>query len=317
MSVALRSSVTVVGSLAMLFVTSPRLAAWSLLGIPLAVLPIIIGARKLRTVARNSQDRIADANSLASETLGAVRTVQAHAREPYERGRFDHALGDAIKAARRRIGAQSLVTASAILLVFGAIVGVLWLGAHDVIEGRLSAGTLGQFVLYALIGGGSVGALAEVWNELQRAAGGMGRIAARTAAAAAWRNPVRRCGVPLPAAAGPGRAGSFHPARAAGHQPLQRLLHAVLALRVQRAGGFVQQQDRCVLQQRTGNRHALLLAAGQFIRVVLHARAEADLGQCLLDAFAALVGAHLSVTQRHVDVVEQVQVEQSRLPSSA
>ena len=176
MSVALRSSVTVVGSLAMLFVTSPRLAAWSLLGIPLAVLPIIIGARKLRTVARNSQDRIADANSLASETLGAVRTVQAHAREPYERGRFDHALGDAIKAARRRIGAQSLVTASAILLVFGAIVGVLWLGAHDVIEGRLSAGTLGQFVLYALIGGGSVGALAEVWNELQRAAGGMGRI---------------------------------------------------------------------------------------------------------------------------------------------
>ncbi|MDA5341025.1 ABC transporter transmembrane domain-containing protein [Stenotrophomonas maltophilia] len=176
MSVALRSSVTVVGSLAMLFVTSPRLAAWSLLGIPLAVLPIIIGARKLRTVARNSQDRIADANSLASETLGAVRTVQAHAREPYERGRFDHALGDAIKAARRRIGAQSLVTASAILLVFGAIVGVLWLGAHDVIDGRLSAGTLGQFVLYALIGGGSVGALAEVWNELQRAAGGMGRI---------------------------------------------------------------------------------------------------------------------------------------------
>lgn len=176
MSVALRSSVTVVGSLAMLFVTSPRLAAWSLLGIPLAVLPIIIGARKLRTVARNSQDRIADANSLASETLGAVRTVQAHAREPYERGRFDHALGDAIKAARRRIGAQSLVTASAILLVFGAIVGVLWLGAHDVIDGRLSAGTLGQFVLYALIGGGSVGALAEVWNELQRAAGDMGRI---------------------------------------------------------------------------------------------------------------------------------------------
>ena len=92
MSVALRSSVTVVGSLAMLFVTSPRLAAWSLLGIPLAVLPIIIGARKLRTIARSSQDRIADANSLASETLGAVRTVQAHAREPWERGRF----GDAV-----------------------------------------------------------------------------------------------------------------------------------------------------------------------------------------------------------------------------
>jgi len=177
MSVALRSSVTVIGSLVMLFVTSPYLAAWSLVGIPLAVLPIIIGARRLRSIARASQDRIADANSLASETLGAVRTVQAHAREPYERGRFNAALSDAIGAARRRIRAQSIVTASAIVLVFGAIVGVLWLGAHEVIDGNMSAGTLGQFVLYALIGGGSVGALAEVWNELQRASGGMGRIA--------------------------------------------------------------------------------------------------------------------------------------------
>lgn len=177
MSVALRSSVTVVGSLVMLFVTSPHLAAWSLVGIPLAVLPIIIGARRLRSISRASQDRVADANSLAAETLGAVRTVQAHAREPYERGRFNAALAESIRAARRRIGAQSIVTATAIVLVFGAIVGVLWLGAHDVIDGNMTAGTLGQFVLYALIGGGSVGALAEVWNELQRASGGMGRIA--------------------------------------------------------------------------------------------------------------------------------------------
>jgi ATP-binding cassette subfamily B protein len=177
MSVALRSSVRVVGSLVMLFVTSPRLAAWSLVGIPLAVLPIVIGARRVRGISRASQDRIADANSLAAETLGAVRTVQAHAREPYERNRFNQALAESIRAARRRIGAQSLVTATAIVLVFGAIVGVLWLGAHDVNDGRMTAGTLGQFVLYALIGGGSVGALAEVWNELQRASGGMGRIA--------------------------------------------------------------------------------------------------------------------------------------------
>lgn len=198
MSVALRSSVTVVGSLVMLFVTSPHLAAWSLLGIPLAVLPIILGARRLRGISRDSQDRIADANSLAAETLGAVRTVQAHAREPYERGRFDHALGDAIRAARRRIAAQSLVTASAILLVFGAIVGVLWLGAHDVIAGRLSAGTLGQFVLYALIGGGSVGALAEVWNELQRASGGMGRISELLHEDVEIRTPGRPAALPSP-----------------------------------------------------------------------------------------------------------------------
>jgi len=177
MSVALRSSVTVVGSLVMLFVTSPRLAGWALLGIPLAVLPIVLGARRLQKMSRSSQDRVAEANTLAAETLGAVRTVQAHAREPYERARFGAALEATLGAAKRRIRTQSIVTAVAIILFFGAIVTVLWMGAHDVVDGRMSTGALGQFVLYALIGGGSVGALAEVWNELQRASGGMGRIA--------------------------------------------------------------------------------------------------------------------------------------------
>lgn len=177
MSVALRSTVTVIGSLAMLFVTSPRLAGFALLGIPLAVLPIVIGSRRLGKASRASQDRVADANALASETLGAVRTVQAHAREPYERSRFDAALSVAVDTSRRRIRAQAWVTAVAITLIFGTIVLVLWMGAHDVVRGNLSAGTLAQFIFYAVIGGGSVGALAEVWNELQRAAGGMGRIA--------------------------------------------------------------------------------------------------------------------------------------------
>ena len=176
MSVALRSSVTVIGSLVMLFVTEPRLALYALVGIPLAVLPIVIGGRRIQKVSRDSQDRVADANALAAETLGAVRTVQAHAREPYERGRFGDAVAVAVDTARKRIRSQAWVTAVAITLIFGAITLVLWSGAHDVISGRMSAGTLGQFVLYALIGGGSVGALAEVWNELQRAAGGMGRI---------------------------------------------------------------------------------------------------------------------------------------------
>ena len=176
MSVALRSVITVIGSIAMLFVTSPHLASYTLVGIPLAVLPIVIGGRRLQKMSRASQDRVADANSLAAETLGAVRTVQAHAREPYERTRFGAALTVAVETARKRIRSQAVVTAVAITLVFGAIVLVLWSGAHDVVAGRMTAGTLGQFVLYALIGGGSVGALAEVWNELQRAAGGMGRI---------------------------------------------------------------------------------------------------------------------------------------------
>lgn len=198
MSVALRSSVTVIGSLAMLFVTSPRLAAFALVGIPLAVLPIVLGARRLEKASRASQDRVADANTLASETLGAVRTVQAHAREPYERNRFGAAIATAVDTARRRIRAQAWVTAAAITLIFGAITLVLWSGAHDVIDGTMSAGTLGQFVLYALIGGGSVGALAEVWNELQRAAGGMGRIAELLDETPTIRAPAAPRALPAP-----------------------------------------------------------------------------------------------------------------------
>ena len=198
MSVALRSMVTVVGSLVMLFVTSPHLAAYSLVGIPLSVLPIVLGARRLEKASRASQDRVADANALAAETLGAVRTVQAYAREPYERGRFAAALEVAVATARRRIGAQAAVTAAAIVLVFGAIVLVLWSGAHEVVAGTMSAGTLGQFVLYALIGGGSVGALAEVWNELQRAAGGMGRISELLQERPAIAAPAHPAALPAP-----------------------------------------------------------------------------------------------------------------------
>ena len=198
MSVALRSSVTFLGSIAMLFVSSPRLAAYALIGIPLAVVPIVLGGRRLQKISRASQDRVADANALANETLGAVGTVQAHAREPYEAGRFTEALRVAVATARRRIQAQAWVTAVAIVLVFGAITLVLWSGAHDVVAGRMSAGTLGQFVLYALIGGGSVGALAEVWNELQRAAGGMGRISELLAETPAITAPAAPEALPRP-----------------------------------------------------------------------------------------------------------------------
>ena len=198
MSVALRSTVTVVGSLVMLFVTAPKLAAWALLGIPLAVLPIVLGGRRLQKISREGQDRLADANTHAAEALGAVKTVQAHAREPHERERFGKAIAVAVATARKRIGWQALVTALAIVLIFGAVTLVLWTGAHDVIAGRMSAGTLGQFVFYALIGGGSVGALAEVWNELQRAAGGMGRINELLVEEVAIRAPASPRALPSP-----------------------------------------------------------------------------------------------------------------------
>ena len=198
MSVALRSVVTVLGSVVMLVVTSPKLAVWALVGIPLFVLPLVLGGRRLQKISRQAQDRVADANSLAAESLGAIRTVQAHAREDYERGRFADAVALSVATARRRIGVQSLVTAVAISLIFGAIILVLWSGAHDVIQGDMTAGTLGQFVLYALLGAGSVGALAEVWNELQRAAGGMGRISELLGEHSAIVAPTQPAALPRP-----------------------------------------------------------------------------------------------------------------------
>ncbi len=175
-SIALRSVVTLLGSGLMLVITSPRLAGMAAIGIPLVVLPIVLYGRRVQAIAKESQDRVADANARAAETLGAMHTVQSYARQGFESDRFATALQRALTAARRRIRTQAWLTASVILLVFGAIVGVLWMGAKDVVAGSLSAGTLIQFVVYAVLGAGSVGALSEVWAEVQRSAGGMSRL---------------------------------------------------------------------------------------------------------------------------------------------
>lgn len=197
-SVALRSAVTAAGALIGLFATSPRLAAYSLLGIPLAILPVILGARRLKRASRESQDAIAAATGRASERLGAIRTVQAYAREDYEQRCYRQTLDAALATARRRISTQAVVTAAAIVLIFGAIVLVLWNGAHAVAAGEMSAGALGQFVVFAMIGGGSIGALAEVWNELQRAAGGMGRVSELLAQPVTIHAPASPMPLPAP-----------------------------------------------------------------------------------------------------------------------
>lgn len=176
MSVALRSCITLLGCSVMLALTSPRLALYALLGIPLVMLPIALSGRRVRVVAKDSQNRVADAIARASETLGAMHTVQSFVRESFERERFSMALRLSLAASRKRIHLQAMLTATVVILVFGSITAVLWIGAKDVIAGNLTPGTLGQFLLYAIIGAGSVGSLSEVWAEMQRAAGGMSRI---------------------------------------------------------------------------------------------------------------------------------------------
>jgi len=176
LSIALRSVVMVIGGAAALVLTSPHLAAMTALVIPLVILPIVLFGRRVRGLSKQNQDRIADASAVANETLNAMHAVQAYARESVEAARYNTAIARALATARARIGARAWLTAMVILLIFGAITLVLWLGAKSVIAGDLQSGVLSQFVLYAVISASSVGALTEVWGEVQRAAGALERI---------------------------------------------------------------------------------------------------------------------------------------------
>jgi ATP-binding cassette subfamily B protein len=175
-SMALRNALLFIGGMAMLFITSVKLSSIILVTLLAVILPIVLFGRRVRKLSRESQDRIADASALAGEMLNAVSTVQAYTHEVLEARRFGRSVEDAFRTALRRIRARSMLTLVAILLVFGAIVFVLWLGAHAVIEGSMSAGQLGQFILYATIVAGSIAALSEVLGEAQRAAGATERL---------------------------------------------------------------------------------------------------------------------------------------------
>ena len=190
LSVALRSAVTLVGGFVAMILTSPRLAGFTVLVIPAVILPIVIFGRRVTRLSRESQDRIADASAIASEALNAVHTVQAYTREPQESTRYADAVLRAFATARRRIAMTGTLTALVILLTFGAITLVLWAGAKAVIAGTMAAGVLSQFVLYAVLAAGSVGALTEVWGQVLRAAGALGRIGDLLDTQAAIRSPV-------------------------------------------------------------------------------------------------------------------------------
>ena len=197
MSVALRSIVTALGGAAMLVTTSPRLAGYAALVIPLVILPIVLAGRRQQKLARANQDRIADAAAIANETLNATYAVQAYAREQVEIARYDAAIARALATARKRVAQRAGLTSLVILLIFGAITLVLWTGARSVMNHSLDAGVLSQFVLYAVISAGSIGGLTEVWSEVSRAAGAMERIGELLAA----RPDIRSPDMPVPLAA--------------------------------------------------------------------------------------------------------------------
>ena len=176
-SVALRNMILCLGAIAMMVYTSPKLSSLVIAAIPVIVFPLVGFGRSVRRRAREAQDTLAAASAYAGEAIGAARTVQAFNGEEAARLRFSTAVEDAYAAARSAIRARSLLTGFAIAMVFGSVVAVLWFGAQDVLSGDLSAGTLGQFLLYAVFAAGSLGALSEVWGELSQAAGAAERLA--------------------------------------------------------------------------------------------------------------------------------------------
>jgi ATP-binding cassette subfamily B protein len=201
-SMALRNVLLFVGGLAMLFITSVKLSAIILLALVAVVVPIVLFGRRVRKLSRESQDRIADASAVAGEILNAMPTVQAFTHERIEARRFGASVETAFSTAMQRVRARSILTLVAILLVFGAIVFVLWLGAHAVIAGRMTGGELGQFILYATIVAGAIGALSEVLGEAQRAAGATERLLELLAEESPIRSPASPQALPPRAAAG-------------------------------------------------------------------------------------------------------------------
>ena len=175
-SSALRNLILLMGGIVMLFITSPRLTGLVFLLVPVVVVPIIILGKRVRQRSRLSQDRIADLGGQAEEALNAVHTVQAFSQEATIEARFTDRVEKAFDTAISRVRARAFLTAFVILFVFTGIALVLWLGGHDVLDGRLSGGELSSFLFFAVVVAGSVGSLSEVYGDLQHAAGAAERL---------------------------------------------------------------------------------------------------------------------------------------------
>jgi ATP-binding cassette subfamily B protein len=196
-SVALRNLVLFAGSATMMVITSPKLSGFVLAAIPVIVLPLVAFGRSVRRRSRTAQDTLADASAYASELIGAVRTLQAFTNEPAAGARFSSAVERAYDAALQSTKARAVLTAVIIFLASASVVAILWVGAQDVIAGQITAGTLGQFVLFAVFAASGMGQLSEVWGELSQAAGSAERLAELLAVEPEMRAPAHPA--PLPA----------------------------------------------------------------------------------------------------------------------
>ncbi|CAD7041172.1 ABC transporter [Pseudorhizobium endolithicum] len=198
-SQALRNTILCLGAVGMMVYTSPQLSSLALGAIPIIVFPLVAFGRSVRKRSRAAQDTLARTSSFASETIGATRTVQAFNGEAAATARYAGTVEDAFEAARAAIRSRALLTGFAIFMVFGSIVGVLWYGAQNVLAGSMTAGTLGQFVLYSVIAASALGQLSEVWGELSQAGGAAERLTELLHEVPAVREPTSPVALPQPA----------------------------------------------------------------------------------------------------------------------
>nr|WP_139052122.1 ABC transporter transmembrane domain-containing protein [Roseibium sp. TrichSKD4] len=175
-SLAMRNFVMFIGAVVMMVFTSPRLSLIVLAAIPVIIVPLIVFGRSVRRRSRHAQDTLADASAYANEMLGAVRTLQAFTNEAQAASRFHGAVKSAFSAARRATASRAALTAFAIVIIGSSIVAVLWIGANDVFDGRMTGGELSQFLLYSILAAGALASLSEVWGELSQAAGAAERL---------------------------------------------------------------------------------------------------------------------------------------------
>ena len=195
-SMAIRNLLLLIGGLVMLALTSLKLTLLVLAGVPIVVVPIVLFGRRVRRLARASQDRVGDVGAYLDESLHEIRTVQAYGHEDLDRQDFGARVEAAFTTALRRIRQRALLVAAVIVLVFGAVGVILWIGGHDVVAGRITPGQLSAFVFYAIIVAGAVGTISEVIGDLQRAAGATERLFELLAVEPNVRAP--RDAVPLP-----------------------------------------------------------------------------------------------------------------------
>jgi len=197
-SIALRNILLLLGGLIALTLTSPKLTGFVLLIVPAVIVPIIVLGRRLRRLSRENQDWIAASSGSASEALLSAQTVQAFTHERRSAQQFDEVTETSFDVARRRIGTRAAMTVIVIFLAFSGIIGVLWTGANSVMAGTMTAGELVQFVIYAVIVAGAVGALSEIWGELQRAAGASERLGELLSVEDSVRDPAAPAHLPRP-----------------------------------------------------------------------------------------------------------------------